>query len=91
MNFFKNSLILFFSTIIGLVFVEIICTIFFEQSKSESWRIQDDNGLYINKRSGFSQHEFIGKTKKLKLGIILESMEIELYLMIFTKIMKKKY
>ena len=67
MNFFKNSLLLFFSTVIVLAFIEIICTIFFEQSKSESWRIQDENGLYINKRSGFSEHEFIGKNQKIKV------------------------
>lgn len=68
MKISKNILLAIFSIFFTLIFIEIILELFFPQSKSGSWRIQDeDTGTYLNIKNERSQHQFLGKKEKIKV------------------------
>lgn len=67
----KNYYILIFSLILSFLLVEIFLKIY-KFPLSGAWRIQDNDGLYLNKTSGQSKHQFKGNKEfisvKYKFG-----------------------
>ena len=61
MNLFKNFGLLIISTIIITLILELILNIFFPQAKNSSWRVQNEDGVYLNKNFGTAKHEFYGE------------------------------
>ena len=67
MKLIKNFSLVFVSIALSLMMIEIILFFFYPQPKNGSWRVQNEDGVYINKDSGKSKHEFIGKKEKISL------------------------
>ena len=63
MKLIKNFSLVFVSIALSLMMIEIIL-FFLSSTKNGSWRVQNEDGVYINKDSGKSKHEFIGKKRK---------------------------
>ena len=70
MNFIKNIFLLMFSTIITLIFIEFLLSIFLPQVKNSSWRVQNIDGVYLNKNKGFAQHEYKGVNEQISVNYI---------------------
>ena len=64
----RNIITFFSSIIISIFFVEIIIRIFFPFPLSGSWRIQDENGLLLNKNNIRTKHEYFTKEEKIKVN-----------------------
>ena len=67
MNFIRNILLSILSIIITIIFIEIILSIFYPQAKNSSWRVQNSDGVYLNKNKGFAKHEYKGKREKISV------------------------
>ena len=67
MKILKNFLLISSSIIITLIIIEISLSFFNPQAKNGSWRVQNEDGIYTNKNTGKSKHEFIGKKEKISL------------------------
>lgn len=53
----KKLILLIVSSVISAVLVEIVIRLVMPQDLSGSWRIQTEEGLKVNKSSGFAQHQ----------------------------------
>lgn len=67
MKIFKNLVLSLFSILITLLIIEIFLSFFYPQAKNGSWRIQNDDGVFINKDNGKAKHEFIGEREKISI------------------------
>ena len=67
MNIFRNCLLILSSIFISVLFIELILTIFFPQAKNGSWRVQNDDGVYLNKNNGTAKHEFFGSKEQVSV------------------------
>ena len=67
MKIVKNFLVFFISIIITIIIIEIFLRIFYPQTLTGTWRIQDENGLWLNKNNGSSVHQFIYDNKKISV------------------------
>ena len=67
MNRFKNLLLTTFSLAISLIIIEIFLSFFYPQARNGSWRIQNEDGVFLNKNNGKSIHEFLGKSEKISV------------------------
>lgn len=68
MNYIKNFILIILSILITLILIEFMLRFFLPQEISGSWRIQDKNGLWINKSNSSSFHEFIYNKKKISVN-----------------------
>ena len=67
MKIIKNLSLILFSIIISIVIIEIFLKIFFPQPLSGTWRIQNKNGLWLNKQEGSAKHEFYYNDNKISV------------------------
>ena len=67
MNFIKNFILLGFAFIFSLILIELLIRFFLPQALSGSWRVQDKNGLLINKSNSSTIHEFVYNKKKISV------------------------
>ena len=67
MNLVKNFGLLIVSIIIITLILEVILGIFFPQARNSSWRVQNEDGVYLNKNFGYAKHEFYGKYEHISV------------------------
>lgn len=67
MNKFKNLLLTIFSLALSLVIIEIFISFFYPQARNGSWRIQNQDGVFLNKNNGKSIHQFLGESEKISV------------------------
>ncbi len=67
MNFIRNILLSLIAITISIVFIEIFLSIFYPQAKNSSWRVQNSDGVYLNKNKGFAKHEYKGEREKISV------------------------
>ena len=65
----KKILLVVISIFFTILFIEIFLRIFYPQAKSESWRIQNDYGLYLNKNKGTATHEYINNEHNVHIKV----------------------
>ena len=63
----KNFLLILISSFIALILIELILASFYPQARNGSWRIQNEDGVYLNKNTGKSRHEFLGQKEKISI------------------------
>ena len=68
MKIIQNILLSIFSILFVLLLIEFSLAIFYPQAKNGSWRIQNEDGVYLNKNSGKSKHEYIGKYERMSIS-----------------------
>ena len=68
MKMIKNFLLILISSFIALFLAELILASFYPQARNGSWRIQNEDGVYLNKNTGKSRHEFLGKKEKISIN-----------------------
>ena len=67
MNFFKNCLLVLISIVITIIFTEIILSFFYPQAKNGSWRVQNEDGIYLNVNKGKAKHEYTGDKEQISV------------------------
>lgn len=67
MKIFKTSLLLLSSAIFTILLIEIFLSNFFPQPRSDSWRVQNERGVYYNANNITARHEYLGKNEKLSV------------------------
>jgi hypothetical protein len=67
MNIFKNCLLILTSIFISILFIELMLAIFFPQAKNGSWRVQNEDGVYLNKNNGTAKHEYFGSKEQVSV------------------------
>ena len=67
MQHFKNFFLVLMSLIITIIIVELLLIFFYPQPLSGSWRTQNESGLWLNKKTGSSKHDFINKNNKISV------------------------
>lgn len=67
MKIFKTSLLLSSSAIFTILLIEIFLSNFFPQPRSDSWRVQNERGVYYNANNITARHEYLGINEKLSV------------------------
>jgi len=67
MKILKNFILVITSIFLTLIVIEIMMSFFYPQARNGSWRIQNEDGVFVNKDKGKSRHEYIGKKEKISI------------------------
>lgn len=68
MKLIKISLLIFISILFSISIIEIILSNLFPQPRSDSWRVQNANGVYYNANNISARHEYFGKKEKISVN-----------------------
>lgn len=86
----KNIFTIFVALIISLIIVEIFLKLFLPFPLSGSWRVQDQNGLWLNKKNIKTKHEYIIDDKIISANYIFGAFNNRIYKKLNNKKNKSK-
>ena len=86
----KNIFTIFVALIISLIMVEIFLKLFLPFPLSGSWRVQDQNGLLLNKKNIKTKHEYIANGKIIRANYTFGEFNNRVYKKLYYKKNKPK-